>query len=524
MQSSSRTAASSRTLSPFVNVIITTAILGALVDGFGLSSVDAWGVPSYLSRSSRRSPLLHQLRTQQYTSSKCYSSGDPNDEPAPSSPATASTTQTVEPGQPIEDEDAPAGIVGAEFFGGNKQKQEFYDPEAELRATDNFQEPDATFDRFNSDAFPTDASRRIGLELTAHIQNILYNNQHPISSVYASNLQWTTPLQVESKEAPKSPLDALRAAGRFYRRVDVAITACKPTSSTQFEMHWEIGLTWPIFWAPRVLLCMKSTVALNDQEQIVSQVDELVGGKDLLSLVTSQVVPRFWDVYHIGMTPPAEVSPHFPVGSKGLLPPSYQVLDLPPRWYWQPSLYDVGSRDDSNAAVLPNHGFVTAIRTMGPQKDEYFPASPVEVQLLPVSSSNRLRLQWSVPVAVHTLASNSKLTIPSAYDDDDGDQRNVNEEQPTCEYVWRGARRVATVPFRGCPQDSGVSPVRKALYEQVVRDGHTPTVDRETGRPIFFFWQNTVKACYAQQGLGMAVYEARPSYTKPNRVGIELEL
>jgi hypothetical protein len=430
----------------------------------------------------------------------------------------------------IEDEDAPAGIVGAEFFGGNKQKQEFYDPEAELRATEEFRQPEATFDRFNSDAFPTDASRRVGLGLTAHIQSILYNRQPPISSVYAPDLQWKTPLQVESKAAVKTPLEALRAAGNFYRKLDVAITECKPTSSQskqQFEMRWEIGVTWPIFWAPRVLLCMKSTVALNDQEQIVSQADELVGGMDLLSLVTSQVVPRFWDVYHIGMTPPAEVSPHFPVSSRGILPPSYQVLDLPPRWYWQPSLYDVGSRDDSNAAVLPNHGFVTAIRTMGPQKDEYVPTSPVEVQLLPVSPppSSRLRLQWSVPVAVTTLAANTQLTIPSVYDGDgDSNHRSVEEEQPACEYAWRGPRRVATAPYRGSPQDPGVSAVRKALYERVVRDGWKPKLDRETKRPAFFFWQNTVKACYAQQGLGMAVYEARPSFTKPNRVGIELEM
>lgn len=528
MQSSSLTAASTRKVSPCIIIVVATAFLGALIDGLGTVSVDAWGVPS-LSLSSAHVPRrlsVYQIRAPQYTSSKCYSSSsgnDPSAEPAPSSPPTTTATQTVEPARQIEDEDAPAGIVGAEFFGGNKQKQEFYDPEAEMRATDNFREPEATFDRFNSDAFPTDASRRIGLEVTAHIQSILYNSQPPFSSVYASNLQWTTPLQFESKAAAKSPLEALRTATQFYRKVDVAITACRPTSSEQFEMHWEIGLTWPIFWAPRVLLCMKSSVTLNDQEQIVSQVDELMGGKDLLSLVTSQVLPRFWDVYHIGMTPSAEVSPLFPVGSKGILPSSYQVHDLPPRWYWQPSLYDVGSREDSNAAVLPNHGFVTAIRTMGPQKDEYVPTSPVEVQLLPVSSSTRLRLRWSIPVAVSTLASNARLTIPSA-SDADGDQRNVEEEQPACEYVWQGRRRVATVPFRGRPQDSSVSAVRKALYEQVVKDGWKPKLDRETKRPVFFFWQNTVKACYAQQGLGMAVYESRPSFTKPNRVGVELEL
>jgi hypothetical protein len=35
---------------------------------------------------------------------------------------------------------------------------------------------------------------------------------------------------------------------------------------------------------------------------------------------------------------------------------------------------------------------------------------------------------------------------------------------------------------------------------------------------------NSIKACYTNEGLGMAVYEWRPQFTTPNEIGIELEL
>jgi hypothetical protein len=435
-----------------------------------------------------------------------------------------------------DDEDAPAGIVGAEFFGGSKQKQEFYDPEAEAHAADSIRVLESSFDRFDSAAFSSEAARRLGRELTAHLQSTLYGSEKPFSTLYGTDVRWSTPLQVEAKRALKTPLEALGSATSFYRKVDVAVTGCRQVSSSQFEVHWELGLTWPIFWEPRVLLCMRSDVSVNEQYQIVSQQDELLGGKDLLGAVAGQLLPRFWDVYHIGMTPSAEASPRYPVPTKGIsLPPSYSVRDLPPRWYWQPSLLDTGAREDSNAAVLPNHGFVTAIKTMGPQKDDYVPTSPIEVQLVPVSST-QLRLQWSVPVAVETLACNQLLPLPSIGDDvnadgdGDDDDRDAAAsaaelQQPRCEYAWVGPRRVATVPYGGGPQDPGISAARRRLYEQVVKDGWTPKLDGAAAkRPVFFFWQGSAKACYTRQGLGMAVYEARPGFVAPNYVGIELEL
>jgi hypothetical protein len=139
----------------------------------------------------------------------------------------------------------------------------------------------------------------------------------------------------------------------------------------------------------------------------------------------------------------------------------------------------------------------------------------VEVQILP-QRGGPLKLRWNVPVATEYL-SNPVLTLPGP------DWEQDEAARAACQYQWLPRRKVATVAYGGSPQDPAVTELRKKLYEQVTKDGLKPKVD-DNGRPIFFFLQNAVKACYTQEGLGMAVYEWRPRFVKPNEVGIELEL
>jgi hypothetical protein len=233
-------------------------------------------------------------------------------------------------------------------------------------------------------------------------------------------------------------------------------------------------------------------------------------------------------VYHIGMTPAAEIL--VPLYSSrpggGLWSSAYTLQEYAPRLVLQPSMLDWGSRDDGNAAVLPNHAFSCVISTMGPTKQRYTPVSGVQVQLLQGTAGNTataasatskspLELQWQIPVATE-YASNLVLSVPNV------DSEN-ERDQASCRYIYLPRRKVATVPYGGSPQDVGISEIRKRLYEQVVKDGLRPKLD-EFGRPLFFFAMNSIKACYCENGLGMAVYEWRPQFTRPNEVGIELEL
>ena len=412
-----------------------------------------------------------------------------------------------------EMEEKGAGVVGATFFGGNKQKEELYDAIAEANANVELK----TTTQYNKwddpNAFPDSTAQAVAKSIQGQLNGLLYTEESVPDSleyVYASNVDWQSPF------GTTTPISELEKSLAFYNRLDVAITSGTTISPTQHELRWEISVVWPNFWEGRALLTGKSIVTIDDSRRIVKQVDILDDG-DLTASLVSQVSPRFWDVYHIGMSPSTELTPKFPLKRPGVLP-SYNLYNLPPRLVYSPSLLDSGSRDDAAAATVPNHAFCDFIKTMGPRRQRFVPTSPLEVAFSRQDNSKPQRLIFSMPVSVE-LQTNPTLPYPG----DDVETRS--EVEPLVEYRWQDARRVATMAYAGNPQDEQVVAVRKRLYEQVViKDGLTPKLDPVSGRPQFFFWSNNVKNCYTETGLGMAVYEYRAEWAKSNEVGIELEV
>jgi hypothetical protein len=428
-----------------------------------------------------------------------------------------------------KDDEAPAGIEGSQFFGGNKEKIEFFDPIAEVQAqmelfgksASGDTDDDGIYNRFQDRAaFSDETVAAVASSLQRQMNAVLYeqdsdDTDNGVDYTYASNVQWTTPLQVKAKQ----PLQELETALGFYRRISVAVTSGEQSSNGDIRLTWQLSVVWPAFWQPRVLLTGSSIVTMNDKSQIVRQVDSL-DNPDFLVNTIKQVLPRFWDFYHVGMSPSAEQLPKLVptqqslIQKLGLRP--YDVYQLPGRLVLQPSIADTGSRDDNNAGMVPNHAFSCVIQTMGAKKQEYVTCSPIQVNIVP-QETGPLRLQWSIPMAVELVANNPRLAIPPA------DDETVASRKAECTYQWEEARTVATLPYGGGPQDEAISDLRKRLYEQVTKDGLKPKLDA-SGRPLFFFWQNNVKACYTEEGLGMAVYDWRPDAVKANEVGIELEM
>jgi hypothetical protein len=411
-----------------------------------------------------------------------------------------------------EDDEKQVDVVGTAFFGGNKQKEELYDPVAEAEAgTVEEEVASVIYDRFQDTKAFHPEIRKLATSLQSQINAALYEEAPApmLDFTYSSSMAWETPL-ARDKES-KTPLQELEMALDFYKTVDIAVVSGEKSSDNTVKLQWEVSLAWPAFWEPRVLLTGSSTLVL-DGSSIVKQVDSLNDAKDILSTVWSQITPRFWDVYHIGMTPCAELMPR--LNQKDSLFGGYSVFEIPGRLVATPTQLDVGEREDRNAQTIPNHAFSCVIKTMGPQKQRFVPASPVQIQIVP--GGENLKLKWSIPLSVEF---QSAMLLPLPGEDEEA----MQDSNPECTYEFQSRRKVATIKYGGDPQDVEITDLRKKLYEQVVKDGLKPKMD-EKGRPEFFFLQNGVKACYTEEGLGMCVYEWRPASVKPNEVGIELEL
>lgn len=462
-----------------------------------------------------------------------------------------------------EEEYMPAGTGGSEFFGGNQEKYEFYDPIAERRAGDEIELKSTSYDRFCDKNAPFDTIEVAIFARTfqKEINSVLYgenkiserfnriSNENDdgercprtcYSVYYSPSLAWETPLIQSEKsnedknESTTNPISELTLAKRFYEELDLAIVSGKKISDHAIQLSWEISLVWPALWYPRILLSGTSTCILekpmsklsqitDERISVIKQVDSVFGtdGGNSFSLAFAlgrQIIPRFWDWYHIGMTPSAQMLPRRTVGKKG----EVRVFQLPPRLVSAPTIVETGTREERHAEIIPNHAFTCAIKTMGPNRKKYVPTTPVEVTIRRnvdvENDDHRLRIKWSIPLSTHFQAINYDLPLPSNNPEEESDA-----SFPTFEYQWEPIRQVATIKFGGNAQDVEIRHIRQRLYEQVLEGGWRPRLNRN-GKPQFFFWQNDQKACFVDDGFGMAVCDWRPKFSNSNEVGIELNV
>jgi len=572
---------------------------GRSADAFvGIASSPVHLMTQHQHRETRRSVLL-------------YSQRPPSPQPQQQKQQQAAVKEDDD--KLLLDDETPAGIVGAQFFGGNKEKEEFYDEDEERNVlsamsttiptptsgmvpssdvatsatTATAAAATASFFRFdNRQAFSSDQVAHVASSLQSQINSVLYDDDSDFDrrtsinmaveyTKKASQLDWVTSLPSKATTTSSSstttttPLEELRTAKSFYKHVDLAIVSGREiqseeqpsstTTTTLMELQWELSVTWPTFWEPRVLLLGSSVLTLTDSSSsscsgasrptttrtIVRQVDTINGGLNrpgtgILPSLIQQLTPRFWDLYHIGMTPSAELSPRLILGKGGGNGVnSYHVSTIPARWMIQPTIVETGTRLDGNAQILPNHVFSSFISTMGPTRQRYVPTVGTTVQIRSnvnnsnlnnnnnkddaamarprsIAGSNTL-LQWQIPMSVEFQTNPTWLLAPP-------NEEAIPDSDPHCEYVFQSQKLVATVAYGGEAQDAEIGQIRKQLYESVLKDGiHTPKLD-DNGRPIFFFSYGTTKACYTRQGgLGMCVYEWRPSCAKANQVGLELQ-
>jgi hypothetical protein len=87
----------------------------------------------------------------------------------------------------LEEEETPAGITGSEFFGGNKQKEELFDPIAEAEAT--IIATDSRVDNPFEDAAAFDSTcKKVAKSLQKQVNEILYGEDISTANTYVTNV------------------------------------------------------------------------------------------------------------------------------------------------------------------------------------------------------------------------------------------------------------------------------------------------------------------------------------------------
>ena len=199
--------------------------------------------------------------------------------------------------------------------------------------------------------------------------------------------------------------------------------------------------------------------------------------QNIVTSVGTQLTPHFWDMYHISMRPSAELMPRLHNKSGGDLLSGiglgikYNLYQIPPRLVLRPTMVDIEGREAREAEAVPNHAFTSIIRTTGRTGQRFISASPLEVSIRRKPRSEVYNtndddnqkvpvIEWSIPLPPEFLSYDRALPLPSLDPSDLAKDFESDEEYrayaPTCSYVHRPLRQVATVAYGGSPQDADV--------------------------------------------------------------------
>eukprot|EP00588_Corethron_pennatum_P034440 CAMPEP_0194349538 /NCGR_PEP_ID=MMETSP0171-20130528/107146_1 /TAXON_ID=218684 /ORGANISM="Corethron pennatum, Strain L29A3" /LENGTH=518 /DNA_ID=CAMNT_0039117003 /DNA_START=64 /DNA_END=1620 /DNA_ORIENTATION=- len=459
-------------------------------------------------------------------------------------------------------------VFGAKFFGGAAEKESLFDDEAraaEERGADllrvraagrtsdgggaavaerqrvGVERKEAVYEdaggyriynRFaDVENFPDARSRAMGRGLQASVEYALRGAEEEEGeavpappAMYAAAVAWESPLRKNHAD----PLSELAASVPFYRStVRLAVLSCAAVGPAAYAVRWTLSGVWPNPWEGSLTFTGVSTLAVDTAGRIVAQTDTLDDVRDFQFSVYDQIGPKFWDIYHLLMTPPAQRLPKIPLDAP--LFANYAVYEIPPHASLCATLPDPG-RNKRATQTLPMHAFAAYIRTAGNPAQSYETTGPITIAIAKKPNI----ITWSVPVPPSVyraarvplgeteVATDAPGTLErNAYTGDS--EATLDDEGRTLTYAVAPRRRVATVPFAGTPQDDAVAEVRRKLYESVVKDGKYAVKIGEDGRPLFFYRQNNAVACWTDDGLGMGVYAWIPRIVKCHEVGLELE-
>lgn len=356
--------------------------------------------------------------------------------------------------------------------------------------------------------------------------------EETLASLLAPGCVWKSPS--EECIGKEAILTEVRALAEFFGapRIEVRDTTALPstTDGTQrCTAEWSFSGSWPAMWNPRVRITGTSQIEYHGEEgdlRIQCIDDAWQSPKDMVSLFLGQVLPRLNDLINLYNTPHAEFSDWYLVEARE----DYEVFQAQPHLTLQVSRnLDPTEPADQIASFLPDAVFGDEMPTRGLERDPFIAVSPVtistEVVKCPAFGDQDVRrVTWALPVASELGQGRAaRRALPRVA---------VRTEEPDwmevhLRYVQEPGGLIAVRRFANDDTIStSASKARQDLLTSIERDGWRPSRRSEnSGRPVFQYLQNTVKAGWRPQSghLAIAAHIPQPDQLQPNYIAIHIE-
>ena len=200
----------------------------------------------------------------------------------------------------------------------------------------------------------------------------LKGNQINLKNILSPKATWENPFVSTTTDL----MDGLAQFSSFFDEPSLTIFKVTPVGTgNQVEIEYHLSFWYPMAWRPRIIIPAKATVTMSNDFSSVLAVQEK-WEVSMLNVFMKQLLPRFWDVWHVFCSPSPEYPPINDIQKVGKvtfveLP---QTVCMEVRW--------TGSSKYPGPPLLaaPSFSLFGALRTSKPKRDPFHTILPIEVQ------------------------------------------------------------------------------------------------------------------------------------------------
>ncbi|KAJ1425783.1 hypothetical protein B484DRAFT_431992 [Ochromonadaceae sp. CCMP2298] len=234
--------------------------------------------------------------------------------------------------------------------------------------------PEQSSDASSAESSSSDAasSRLLAAsdELISALQASLEGRETDLDRLLEAGCGWQNSFVGSRKELE----EGVDKFANFFSDAAITVFDRKILASNQVQLSYQISFWYPLPWRPRVIVPSTAVVTFGPDMRVASVEEKWE--VSLLEVFLKQILPRWWDVWHVFSSPSPEYPPIRQIAKVGKV----SILQLPESVFaesrWQGSAKYAGPP----LLVAPGFSLFGYLKSTRPRREPYLTTLPVEVQ------------------------------------------------------------------------------------------------------------------------------------------------
>lgn len=197
--------------------------------------------------------------------------------------------------------------------------------------------------------------------------------------VLMKDCKWSNPIVSNKAEL----LVALQQFSRFFPEPLLYSFQKDIINNKTICISYQLSFWYPLPWRPRIVIPAQANVTFSDDLSMVCSVTE-IWSVSLLNIFWNQMVPRWWDVWHVFTSFVPECPPSIKIGKVG----DVDIVQLPAGVVVETTWNGLAKYPGPPILTAPGFSLRGKLKSARPRREPYVATLPIEVETYRYTSAS----------------------------------------------------------------------------------------------------------------------------------------